>query len=334
MNNLDTERFPQLPPVIPPLPNSPDRPLWSVMIPAYNCAAFIPDAINSVLAQDPGREIMQIQLVDDASTDADVQSLVDALGKGRVEYYRQPSNVGPIRNFETCINRSRGHVVHLLHGDDRVLPGFYAKLGQLLHRYPEAGAAVSHYSYIEEAGRPNGIPTAQAQTEGLLDNWLLRLAEYQRLQYVSTVVRRTVYEELGSFYGPPYGEDWEMWVRIARHYPFVYTPEILGEYRGHIHSLSWSKLTSGELVPDLLQVIARIQAHVPAPHRKRLAQLTSKHYAHYVISSAYRSAEITKDWGFVHQLVKKSLQLSRHPAIYNHLVRSWAKYILSKIRKE
>lgn len=333
MNKPDLERFPQVPPSISPLSHSPNRPEWSVMIPVYNCAAFLPDALNSVLLQAPGPEAMQIQVVDDASTDADVQALVESLGKGRVEYYRQPRNVGSIRNFETCLNRACGYVVHLLHGDDRVRPGFYAKLSYLLHRYPDAGAAVSHYAYIDEAGRPNGVPSAQAETDGLLENWLLRLAEYQRLQYVSTVVRRTVYEALGSFYGNNYGEDWEMWVRIARHYPVAYTPEILADYRGHTNSISWDKIQSGEVVTDLAEVMARVQAHVPLAHRRRLAKISGQHYAHFVISTAYQLAETTKDWAFVHRLVRKSLRLSHHPAIYRHLARSWAKYMLEKFRK-
>lgn len=303
------------------------------MIPVYNCAAFLPDALNSVLAQAPGPEQMQIEVVDDASTDTDVQALIQTLGQGRVSYYRQPRNVGSIRNFETCLNRSRGHVVHLLHGDDRVMPGFYYKMGQLLESYPAAGAAACHYAYIDEAGRLNGIPARLAKTDGLLDDWLMRLAKHQQLQYVCTVVRRSVYEQLGSFYGNSYGEDWEMWVRIARHFPFAYTLDTLAEYRGHTYSISWDKLMSGELVTDMAQVIGRIQEHVPAQERKRLAQFSGKYYAHFVITTAYELAESSQDWGLVYRLVKKSLELHRDFGMYSRLARAWAKYQLSKVQK-
>lgn len=332
MNNLDTERFPRTPPTIAPLPATAGRPHWSVMIPVYNCAAFLPDALKSVLAQAPGPDWMQIEVVDDASTDADVQALVEVLGRGRVGYYRQPRNRGSIRNFETCINRAQGHVVHILHGDDRVLPGFYQKMGELLDCYPEAGAAVSHYAYIDEAGRLNGVPSRLAETDGLLDDWLLRLAKFQQLQYACTVVRRKVYEDLGSFYGNSYAEDWEMWVRIARHYPFAYTLDTLAEYRGHSHSISWNKLTTGELITDLAQVIARIQKHVPTEHRKQVAEFSGKYYAHFVITTAYELAERSQDWGMVYRLVKKSLELNRDFSMYNRLIRAWAKYQLSKIQ--
>ena len=113
-------RIPQKPPVISVLPNHITRPLWSVMIPTYNCSHYLIDNIRSVLAQDPGAEYMQIEVVDDFSTDADIEALVLEIGKGRVGFYRQPENVGSLRNFETCLNRATGHYIHLLHGDDQV----------------------------------------------------------------------------------------------------------------------------------------------------------------------------------------------------------------------
>ncbi|HEX8429578.1 glycosyltransferase family 2 protein [Hymenobacter sp.] len=333
MKNPDPERFPQTPPRILPLPDSINRPQWSVMIPVYNCAGFLPETLKNVLVQAPGPEQMQIEVVDDASTDADVQALVETLGQGRISYYRQPRNVGSIRNFETCLNRSRGHLVHLLHGDDRVMPGFYHKMGELLAIYPEAGAAASHHTYIDEASRIIGTPSHLAETDGLLDDWLMRLAKNQQLQYVCTVVRRSVYEELGSFYGNSYGEDWEMWVRIAKHYPFVYTLDALAEYRVHPDAISWDKLMSGESITDMKQIIERIQEHVPAEHRKRLAQISGKYYAHYFITKAYELAERTHDWGLAYRLVKKSFELNQDLGMYNRLIWSWARYQLSKAQK-
>src|SRR5687768_13877620 len=117
------ERIPAAPPPFAPVPQGVNRPLWSVMIPAYNCSEYLEAALLSVLCQDPGPASMQIAVVDDASTDADVEALVATVGKGRVEYMRHPINVGSLQNFNTCIDRARGHYVHLLHGDDRVLPG-------------------------------------------------------------------------------------------------------------------------------------------------------------------------------------------------------------------
>src|SRR5690242_19953848 len=102
------------------------RPLWSIMIPTFNNAGHLRAALRSVLAQDAGPEVMQIEVVDDASDD-DTSKVVQETGQGRVSYYRQDRNVGHIANFQSCLRRSTGRLVHLLHGDDAVLPGFYQK---------------------------------------------------------------------------------------------------------------------------------------------------------------------------------------------------------------
>src|SRR5690554_6924401 len=135
------DRIPEKPPVIPARDGALGHPTWSVMIPVYNCSLYLPQVLRSVLKQDLGEAMMQIEVVDDASTDSDVQRIVEELGKGRISYFRQAENVGSLRNFETCINRSKGKYIHLLHGDDLVKDGFYKKITQLFARYPEAGAA-------------------------------------------------------------------------------------------------------------------------------------------------------------------------------------------------
>ena len=122
------DRTPQQPPVIQPVETDEPRPLFSVMIPAYNCVHYLGHTIQSVLSQALPEAEMQIEVIDDASTDGDVAALVAQIGKGRVGYYRQPENSGSLRNFETCINRAKGHYVHILHGDDFVIDGFFERM--------------------------------------------------------------------------------------------------------------------------------------------------------------------------------------------------------------
>lgn len=323
-------RIPTSPPIIAPVASDIVRPLWSVMIPTYNCTGYLKEALLSVLAQDPGSAVMQIEVVDDASTDEDVAAMVASVGGGRVLYFRQPVNVGSLRNFETCINRAQGRIVHLLHGNDRIVPGFYEKLTHLFEQYPEAGAAFTHYTFIDEHGQRQHSAPPVAEVAGILPNWLLRIAEYQRLQYVSIAVRREVYEKLGGFYGTSYGEDWEMWVRIAAHYPVAYTPEVLAEYRGHTHSISWEKAHSGEIIPDLMHVMARIQKHVPKSHRHRILSLSKRYYANFGIGNAYHLLQETQDWSQAQSHILQALKLSRHPSVYYHVLKFYVKFLLRK----
>jgi GT2 family glycosyltransferase len=274
--------------IIQPVPEDVPRPLWSVMIPTYNCARYLRETLTSVLSQAPGPEVMQIEVIDDHSTKDDPEAVVRELGGDRVSFYRQPENVGYIRNFETCLQRSRGQIIHLLHGDDRVLHGFYQKLQRGLEDHPEVGAAFCRYSYMDELSNWTGLSELEQPKSGTLDNWLDRIAVQQRIQTPSVVVRREVYERLGGFDRRMtcWGEDWEMWVRIALHYPIWYEVEPLALYRNSSTSLTGSSIRTGRNIQDFRQAINIVREYLPPEKSNQLAQAALKNYADYALSTA------------------------------------------------
>jgi glycosyltransferase involved in cell wall biosynthesis len=275
------ERIPQSPPVIKPVREDIPRPLWSVMIPSYNCSQYLIQNIRSVLEQDPGPEYMQIQVVDDCSTDDDVESLVREIGKGRVGFYRQPANVGSLRNFETCLNLATGHYIHLLHGDDCLKPGFYSEIEKVFIAFPEAGAAFTGFTFIDEQNHPIYDNKELLYEPGLLNNWLLEIARSQLVQPPAMVVKRSVYEKLGGFYAVHYGEDWEMWARIAAHYPVAHSPKKLALYRVHQNNITSRYFLSGQSMTDAMRVVDIIQTYLPPNERARIKHFAKKHLAHY-----------------------------------------------------
>jgi len=275
------ERIPSTPPHIDPLPEGTLRPLWSVMIPAYNCSKYLEQTILSVLAQDPGAENMQIEVVDDHSTDADVGLLVERVGKGRVAYYRKDVNMGSLRNFETCINRAKGQLVHILHGDDLVKDGFYKEIEALFNQFPETGAAFTDFLYVDETGKTLYTDPELLNNPGILENWLPYIATRQRIQPPAMVVKRSVYEQLGSFYAVKYGEDWEMWVRIAASFPVAHSPAHLACYRVHNDNITGSSLATGQNLKDINKVMDIIQNYLPAEQRKKLNKTAKKHFSIY-----------------------------------------------------
>ena len=227
------------------------------MVPTFNCASFLRTTLESVLAQDLGEAEMQIEVVDDHSLLDDPEAVVRTLAPGRVGFYRQSHNVGHTRNFNTCLDRSRGHFIHLLHGDDFVLPGFYARMGEVLVNNPEASAAFCRYDVVDERGEWVIRAPAQATPGGVLENWFEEIAVGQRLQPPAMVVRREVYENIGGFDQRirAYGEDWEMWTRIAAHGPVWYEDSTLACYRVRTNSLSGTTLRTGANMSDLRLVI-------------------------------------------------------------------------------
>jgi GT2 family glycosyltransferase len=255
------------------------------MIPTYNCADYLRETLTSVLAQDPGFEVMQIEVVDDHSTQDDPAAVVEELGRGRVNFYRQPENVGGIKNFNTCLQRSRGHLVHLLHGDDCVRNGFYRKMQQAFESSPEIGAAFCRHICVDEHGHWQWFSALQQLDSGVLNNWLEQIAVMNRLQPPSMVVRRDAYEKLGGFDSRICccAEDWEMWVRIAAQYPVWYEVEPLALYRVHSKSLTGRCARTGQNVRDLRRIVEIIQPDLPTPIASKLSIRARENWALYAI---------------------------------------------------
>lgn len=277
-------------PIIKPIPEGRSRPLWSVMIPTYNCAKYLKKTLNSVLAQDLGPEVMQIMVVDDCSTQDNPEEVVEEIGKGRVEFYRQPVNVGAVKNFQTSLKFARGKLIHQLHGDDYVLDGFYQQLQLAFETHPEIGAAFCRSIFIDEEDHWRFFsPLERAESGVLPPKWLERIATLCCLQTPSIVVRREVYEKLGGFdLRLSAIEDWEMWVRIATHYPIWHEITPLAAYRMHSKSLSRNLDThaSGLMPREYYKAIQLMHSYLPESIRYQVLQRNKRSCALLALSTA------------------------------------------------
>jgi glycosyltransferase involved in cell wall biosynthesis len=298
------------------------RPLWSVMIPAYNCNAYLRTTLESVLAQDPGRESMQIEVVDDHSAE-DPSAIVGSLGAGRVGYFRQQRNVGITNNFATCLNRSRGFLVHLLHGDDCVRPGFYAQMSELFESAPEAGAAFCRHTFIDEGGREISVAEPEQPRPGLLDNALERLATEQRIMTPGMVVRRSVYEQLGGFDDRlPCSEDWEMWVRIAASHPIGYLPSPLAAYRMHANSNTGRNTHNAANMRYTRAAIDIFRAYLPRARADSIVGRARETYALSAVEFARERMRQRDLTGAIAQ-AREALRFRLSPRVLATLVRAF-----------
>jgi len=219
------------PPPVAPLLSEGDRPLWSVMIPTFNCAKYLRQTLESVLAQDTGPAQMQIEVVDDSSTLDDPEAVVRQVGGARVTFHRKTCNEGAIANFNTCIERSRGHLVHILHGDDYVLPGFYSRFAKEARDHSDVSAFFARCQIVEEDGtlelltkRLQYLETPGWQTGELFD--------HNDLATPGVVMRRSFYENHGGFFPSLiHCADWEMWVRAIQEGGALFINEPLAAYR-------------------------------------------------------------------------------------------------------
>lgn len=294
-----------------PVPEEHSRPLWSVMIPTFNCSNYLRETLLSVLEQDPGPEIMQIEVVDDCSTADDPESVVHELGRGRVLFYRQPHNVGHVQNFQTCLQRSCGKIIHLLHGDDFVRPGFYAKLQQAFEQRPDLGAAFCRHVFLNTTEKTQILSGLERSGSGVLSNWLARIAVEQLIQTPSIVVRRDVYERLGMFDSRlTWCEDWEMWVRIAAAYPVWFEVEPLAVYRMHAASSTGRHLRTAENMRDVRRAITILQSYIPEPSARTIAKRSRQVWALKSIRHTVPSMIAAGDWTASMAQIMESLKFS------------------------
>ena len=220
------------PPSIAAVPEGAHRPKWSVMIPTFNCANYLRETLESVLAQDLGPDQMQIEVVDDCSTKDDPESVVREVGKGRVQFYRKPKNEGAIPNFNTCIERSRGELVHTLHGDDFILPNFYQEIENIVKKSPDCSLYATRCFIAQEDGVYSAITPRLHNFETDICNELNEFIEGLPLQFAGVVIRRAFYESNGGYDTRlVHTADWEMWTRVVSRDGGIVSPNVLGVYR-------------------------------------------------------------------------------------------------------
>ncbi|MFM8291289.1 MAG: glycosyltransferase [Planctomycetia bacterium] len=241
---------------IPPRPGG-DRPRFSVMLPTFDPDEKLRAALRSVLAQGIPPADMQITVVDDNSRPGLIRDVVrDVDGTGRVEVVRHAERLGMAGNWNRAIGLARGDLVHLLHQDDYVLPGFYVAIENGFRTTPQAGMAFCRSRIVDGNGRSIKSCSRLRWMPGVLHNWLPRIVERQRIQTPAAVVHREVYESLGGFRSDLHQAlDWEMWVRIASRHMVWYEPHMLAVYRRHAHNESARLLAANAVWPDLIRAI-------------------------------------------------------------------------------
>jgi glycosyltransferase involved in cell wall biosynthesis len=276
---------------VPPVDIGVPRPVWSVMIPTYNCAPYLETALRGVLTQAPGPERMQIEVVDDHSTADDPEEIVRQIGERRVGFYRQPRNRGVVGNLNTCLRRAHGELVHLLHGDDAVLPGFYETMGAIFDADPEVAAAYCRHIYIDEVGRWLDLAPLEPASSGRLADGMRFLGSEQRVMTPCIVVRRSAYEALHGFDDRlQCAEDWEMWVRIASRFPVYYEQRPLACYRMHASSNTGRNIRSGHDLDHTRLAIEMFTRYAAPGAGREIRRVAFRTYARSALVMARRLA--------------------------------------------
>jgi glycosyltransferase involved in cell wall biosynthesis len=261
------------------------RPLATVVMPAYNAARFIAQAVASVRRQTVAD--WELVIVDDGSTD-DTGRIVSRIRDARIRCIRT-ENRGPTAARNRGLTEARGEVVAFLDSDDVWFPQKLAAQMDVFAREPEVGLVHTNVLFITEDGRRirTGRGTLKRTPDGdCLDRIIVRNAVVTS----TAAIRRSLLARTGDFCPELRGpEDWDLWWRFAACSRFRYIPRVLAAYRVRKESVS----TNLDVVEESCRrVIERAFSHPEVTRRfapARLKRLKRKAEAYYLYEAAKRA---------------------------------------------
>lgn len=205
-----------------------DSPQVSVVLPTYNQAEYLPQALDSVLNQN-WRDY-ELIVVNDGSTDDTPYILDEYQQRHGFNVIHQENQKLP-RALNTGFRQARGQYLTWTSSDNVMLPHMLKVLVDALDSHPQVGLVYADWEVIDEHGAVIGA----VQTFDF-DRHLL-----MRVNYINAcfLYRRACQDTVG-LYDPEYihAEDWEYWLRISRSFEMRHVPQVLYQYRVHSSSLT------------------------------------------------------------------------------------------------
>jgi glycosyltransferase involved in cell wall biosynthesis len=199
-------------------------PLVSVIIPCYNSVRYLAETIESVLAQTYPR--IEIVVVDDGSSDETAR-----IAQSYPIHYVYQTNRGISAARNTGIFRSHGKYVLFLDHDDRLLPEGVEAGVKVLEENPECSIAVGEHKYIGADGSEIGYSHKHAPGR---DHYRKLLKHNFIEAPCSALHRRSGLDWSGVFNESVQGaEDYELYLRTARHSALITHSAPVAEYRLH-----------------------------------------------------------------------------------------------------
>jgi GT2 family glycosyltransferase len=236
------------------------EPLISVKIPTYNCSDYLKETIISILNQkDFDLNLLEIEVVDDCSTNDNPELVTNEIGEGRINFFRQSKNIGAVENFNSCIERSNGKYIHILHGDDYISNNFYSEIKNYIEKNESIEAIFVRCFIVDETSQ---IITLSPNASNLNNNDFDSISEIfysNPLRTPGVIVKRDFYIKNGGFDQKLiHVADWDMWIKIILNGKYKFFNNPIAYYR-LFNGNETSKLSrTGENIIDTMRLFEKL----------------------------------------------------------------------------
>ena len=232
-------------------------PKVSILIPTYNYARYLPEAIESILGQD--FRDFELLISDDCSTDNSAEVIARYAAKdNRIRFQIQPVNLGVVQNLDWCLAQARGEYVKFICGDDKLLsPTAIRQMANLMESDPAISLVASASLVIDAHSRV--IDARNHSRRGVHDGkkTIVRCLERppNLIGEPTVVMFRKGHGARG--YNTRYRQllDLEMWFHLLEDGKFGYLDEPLCAFRKHALQQTNVNRTSGQADDEILWLV-------------------------------------------------------------------------------
>lgn len=212
-----------------------NTPVISVILPAYNCEAFIHKAISSVLGQT--YTDFELIIINDGSADK-TESIIAFFTDTRIVYQKNPENKGLIYTLNRAIDLSRGRYIARMDADDICLPVRLEKQKNFLDQHEKIAAVASTVDFINELGEKTGVWELDRLTV-TPEQIKRKMPRENCLAHPTLMIRSDILKKLKYNTYQKNIEDYDLWLRMLnRGYLIGKINEPLLLYRVHTASVT------------------------------------------------------------------------------------------------
>ena len=269
----------------------------SVVIPAYNYAHFLPEAIDSALNQT--HKNVEIIVVDDGSTDTTPE--VAARYGDKIRYIRK-KNAGLPAARNTGIQHATQPFIGFLDADDIWHPDFLSKCLAAFDAHPhEFGLVAGQATYVDEKGVPFKLKDLRWSFQGKMDHRDILLKT--RFSPSAVVARKQALEAAGLFdESLRSSEDRDMWIRVGAKYPIYLLDEQLVSIRRHRTSMSRN---AARMKSNIIRVLEKSSEAGLVDKAERFFWLKAYSFMHFQV--AWMFYEQGDRWTAIKELLLSGL---------------------------
>jgi glycosyltransferase involved in cell wall biosynthesis len=291
-----------------PIDERTEQPIVDIGLTAYRRDTYLADAIESVLAQ--SYPAWRLTICDNGVGGGAIERTVTPyLSDDRISYRPTGRDLSLAANWTNALRQGSGPYVAVLNDDDRYHRDCLARRVDALERHPECGFVFAEWVGIDA----EGVETMRAPpkfAEGVLSR--LTMADWFVRQNLvappAILLRRSSCVAVGDFFDEQWQYcDWELWGRLAAHYPAYYLPEPDCDFRRHEGAYTFEERESADHLLAMIDALERryeseVPGFRPSPRQRRRNR--SRMLLH-IAGDAYRAS----GWQGARSLYRRSVQL-------------------------